>query len=160
MKSNHFICILLISITLYSQNNYTIKGKVTDELTNEPLIGVNVVIDELNIGASTDKKGNFILENITGDKQIIRFSYVGYITQRDTMILNEKSKVIELNMSLNSFKKEVIKKKPEIEEYQFRLQNYADHNNLLRIHIDSLTYKKRGYTFIQHLQIFRKKQYI
>ena len=49
-----FVC----SAEIYAQNRGTVKGTVTDEITHEPLIGANVFISQLNIGAATDTDAN------------------------------------------------------------------------------------------------------
>lgn len=56
-----------------------IKGLVLDETTNEPLIGVNVIIDGDGAkgGAITDIEGNFKLKVPEGTVKIV-FSFMGY----------------------------------------------------------------------------------
>ena len=60
------------------QDKRSIKGTISDE-TGEPLIGVSVKIQGTTIGTITDLNGNYTLE-VTGDKPILEFSYIGYKT--------------------------------------------------------------------------------
>ncbi len=60
------------------QDKRSIKGAISDE-TGEPLIGVSVKIQGTTIGTITDLNGNYTLE-VTGDKPILEFSYIGYKT--------------------------------------------------------------------------------
>ena len=52
----------LLPICLFGQHQ--IKGKVIDEKTKEPLAFVNIVINNLNAGTTTDIDGNFKLNSI------------------------------------------------------------------------------------------------
>ncbi len=55
-----------------------IVGKVTDKQTGEALIGANVIVKGLGIGASTDKNGSFIILNIDPGVYSITASYIGF----------------------------------------------------------------------------------
>lgn len=54
----------------------TVSGQVIDE-NNEPLVGVTIVVENTNIGTTTDFDGTFSIKANIGDK--LKFSYVGYI---------------------------------------------------------------------------------
>jgi TonB-dependent receptor len=58
----------------------TIKGRVLDKNTKEPLVFANVVIKGTNKGAATDPKGEFIIRNVNAGKQVLAISYLGYIS--------------------------------------------------------------------------------
>ena len=60
----------------------TITGKVVDE-QGVPMLGVNVMVKESNLGTQTDFDGNFSISAETGDT--IVFSYVGMTTQEVTI---------------------------------------------------------------------------
>lgn len=61
------------------QNNLTpLKGSVRDSMTNEPLIGVNIFIQNTNIGVVTDIDGNFEFEVENKFPIMLVFSYLGY----------------------------------------------------------------------------------
>jgi len=132
------ILILLFSTFIYSQNNCTITGNVSDAVTGQKLIGATVLIENLQLGASTDVNGNFNIENIPEGKYILRVSYVGYLDYWDTISVNKN---INNTISLKVNSGPVIIRKPEIEDYQNRLLKYAEKNNLLKIHIDSLQHQ-------------------
>lgn len=65
----------LCSVTLTIAQ--TIKGKLVDADTEEPLIGASVRVDGTNAGTVTDLDGNFSL-NSPKQKPLLKFSYVGY----------------------------------------------------------------------------------
>ncbi len=58
-----------------------IKGKVVEEVSGEPLIGVNIRIKDKMIGTITDTKGNFQLSTKTIPPFIIVFSIIGFESQ-------------------------------------------------------------------------------
>ena len=70
-----FIVFIFCSII---SNSQTIKGTVIDYNTKEPLIGVNVIINNTN-GTTTDIDGKFNLTASKNDNQIT-FKYIGYKT--------------------------------------------------------------------------------
>lgn len=57
----------------------TVKGVVVDS-NNEPLIGVNVVVEGTTTGTATDLDGNFSLSVSESDTELL-FSYIGYESQ-------------------------------------------------------------------------------
>jgi hypothetical protein len=74
-----FILFLLINPfnQAKSQQMTTIRGIVTDSLTNEPLPFVNIVFQGKNIGTTTDFDGKFTL-NTQWASNSIKASFVGY----------------------------------------------------------------------------------
>jgi len=58
------------------KNKKTVSGVVTDEMTQEPIIGAAVMVKETMIGTTTNIDGNFTLKCMEGDTLII--SYMGY----------------------------------------------------------------------------------
>ncbi len=74
------VCLLLPTIVL-AQSIQTLTGRVTDEKTGEPLIGVNVVLKgDSSKGAITDIDGNFSISNVPSDAVIV-FSNIGCVTK-------------------------------------------------------------------------------
>ena len=62
-------------------NKITVSGTVLDKTTNDPLIGVSVVVKGVaNAGTITDMDGKFKMK-ITTDKAVIAVSYIGYESQ-------------------------------------------------------------------------------
>jgi TonB-dependent starch-binding outer membrane protein SusC len=59
----------------------TVTGQVRDAGSNEPLPGVNVIIDGTARGTATDGNGQYSLE-IPGPETVLVFSFVGYTTER------------------------------------------------------------------------------
>ena len=62
--------------TVVAQNK--ISGNIKDEQTKEILSGVLIYINDLKTGATTDKEGNFKLENIKTGTYLFEISLIGY----------------------------------------------------------------------------------
>lgn len=61
-----------------------ITGKVVDKSTNEPLLGVNVLVDKQKGGAVTKQDGTYSI-TLKENSVLLIFSYVGYNTQTITI---------------------------------------------------------------------------
>ena len=70
------ITFFILSNFIIAGNAGKIFGKVTDEETNEPLAGVNVVIKNTGQGASTDTEGEFFLIGVISDKVVPSSTFV------------------------------------------------------------------------------------
>ena len=75
------LLILLGAQYLHAQTpTETIKGKVIDKDSHQPLSGVNVMVLGSNPpqGAITDDNGSFRIEQVAIGRHTLRFSYIGY----------------------------------------------------------------------------------
>lgn len=96
-KYTLFLLVQLFALTVFAQNVRTIKGRVIDSTTKEPMIGATVFISPDNTDAAdyspqgviTDYDGNFLFTLPTSVETII-ISYIGYnsesvqLTEKDT----------------------------------------------------------------------------
>ena len=95
-----FLCVLTFSmLSIYSQQ--TVKGKVVDLESQFPLPGVNVqfINGDFNSGVATDMNGNFKIENVPLGRKQIRFTFIGYTPQLQTIVVNSGKEVV-LNVSI------------------------------------------------------------
>ncbi len=77
-----FIIVSFSSSFLIAQEYGTLRGFVTDSTSGEALAFGNVLIEELNLGASTDERGMFLINKIPANKSYeITVSYVGFKTK-------------------------------------------------------------------------------
>ncbi|MEM7552143.1 MAG: SusC/RagA family TonB-linked outer membrane protein [Bacteroidota bacterium] len=80
-----YINILIISLLLFSVNGFaqslTVKGKVTDPATGDPLTGVNVIEKGTVNGTITDIEGNYQISLKNAENAVLVYSFIGYITQ-------------------------------------------------------------------------------
>ena len=74
-----FVCsTLLIVSVIQAGTSGKIAGKIVDAQTKEALVGVNVVIPGMTLGASTDVDGNYFIINIPPGTYQVRASAVGF----------------------------------------------------------------------------------
>jgi len=67
-----------IAIAQQSSETGQIEGTITDAVTGETLIGVNVFVEGTNLGAATNLNGEYIIRRVPAGMQTIVFSYIGY----------------------------------------------------------------------------------
>ncbi len=75
--------ILAAHVLVFSQATGTLKGKIVDKSTKEPIPFANVVIEMNGVqagGATSDFDGNYIIKPINPGRYDVRCSYVGYKT--------------------------------------------------------------------------------
>lgn len=81
--------VLFFGITVVAQKK-TITGKVTNQLTGEPLQGVSILVDKQKGGTTTKADGTYSVVVQSGGNTLI-FTYVGFVSQ--TVILDAKTVV-------------------------------------------------------------------
>ena len=83
-----------------------ITGRILDAQTNEPLIGVNVFLQNTQLGAATDARGRYSMINIPPGTYSVMISMMGYetkvvqnvrISSDYTTAINEKLKPVTLS---------------------------------------------------------------
>ncbi|MEZ5015272.1 MAG: carboxypeptidase-like regulatory domain-containing protein [Chitinophagales bacterium] len=80
--------VLCTSGILLGQNTGAISGVVRDELQNG-VPGATIRIATLNVGASTDPDGKFLITNIPAGEYVLTTSIIGYRTDTRTVKLKE-----------------------------------------------------------------------
>ncbi len=78
-----FSCLLLLllaSVTsICAQNTKMYSGTITDVDSNEPIIGVNIILKGASRGTITDTEGKFSINAPIGSTLVL--SYIGYLTK-------------------------------------------------------------------------------
>lgn len=91
-KHTRFLFVLLAQVflsTLLQGQTYTLKGRVTDKNTREPLAFVNVKYGKGNIGTSTNIDGRYTI-TVPDENIELSFSYLGYEPYTQTVTLPHK----------------------------------------------------------------------
>ncbi len=78
-----FTLAFLASSTLLAQNS--IRGKVLDEQTGEPIPFANVFFANTTFGASTNANGDYSFSNFPSGKYDITFTFVGYMAAQQSV---------------------------------------------------------------------------
>jgi hypothetical protein len=90
-KHNFLFTFLLITISSFAQDKFTLSGIITDSKTNETLIGVNVYIPEIKSATRTNEYGFYSITLPEGNYNI-EISYIGFQTITKNVILLESTK--------------------------------------------------------------------
>jgi hypothetical protein len=92
---------MLFSSSSFFYGQQTVKGKVVDLESQFPLPGVNVkfVDGDFDNGVATDMNGGFKIENVPLGRHQIRFTFIGYKPQTQTVVVNSGKEVV-LNVSI------------------------------------------------------------
>jgi hypothetical protein len=88
LKKIYFLFFLL-SLSVYSQEKFTVSGTVYDNASNETLIGVSIYFPELNAGTTTNEYGFYSI-TVPKGAQSVQVSYLGFTTIIETINLSEK----------------------------------------------------------------------
>lgn len=97
------IFVLFFSVKLTAQSTQTIRGRVVEEITQTPLIGVNVTVTSIEdkvVGTATDIDGNFRIEDVPVGRHSLKVTYIGFEEQTLSNIVVTAGKEVVLNISL------------------------------------------------------------
>lgn len=96
MKRSYLILLFISFITAgYSQNK--LSGHVTDE-QNNPLLGVQIYSEDLQIGTSSDINGFYEISNIPNGDHTFIFSYIGFQTQQKKLTFFNKNQIFNTKL--------------------------------------------------------------
>ena len=99
---------LLCPLFLQAQDKFTLSGTITDSQSNETLIGVNIIIPDIQSGTMTNEYGFYSITLPSGIYKI-QISYLGYTTITETIEFNsDLSKNYKLIESAESLDEVVI----------------------------------------------------
>lgn len=74
------LALLLLGAGLTYGQEKMVRGTVTDATSDEPIEGVNVVVEGTQIGTTTGAEGTYEIE-VPGPEAVLVFSFVGYQSQ-------------------------------------------------------------------------------
>ncbi|MEZ5055163.1 MAG: TonB-dependent receptor [Chitinophagales bacterium] len=98
-KKTNLLIFLLFPMLAIAQNG-KISGTITDKLTKETLIGVNIAMDSSTSGAITDMDGYFEISDVTVGTHQLVISYIGYTTKTISQVLVQENQTTTLNIAL------------------------------------------------------------
>ena len=96
--------ILLLNISLFAQDGYTLTGTVIDD-TNMPVPGANVIIQNTTTGTSTDFDGNFSINVKNGD--VLEFSSIGF-SSKSVNIIGQQTLNVTLSEDASQLEEVVV----------------------------------------------------
>lgn len=81
MKKKYLVFMVITIYTLSAQGTKSMKGRIVDSKTKEPLIEANVILVGTGKGAATDFEGNYIIKDIDKNLIKLKISHIGYKTK-------------------------------------------------------------------------------
>lgn len=96
--------VLTLAVSGLSAQQYTVTGRVVDDVNGDPLIGATVMLEGTNLGTTTEPDGSFAIEGVRQTSFNLVVSYVGYesLTRPDVIgagsrrIIRLKPSAVEL----------------------------------------------------------------
>ena len=102
-----YISILLIGLTIVAHAQRSVSGTITNT-QNEPLFGVDVFIEELHKGTSTNENGYYELNNLPNNSIKLTVAFIGFETQIKTLNLQQNETVLNFILQDAIFKMDEI----------------------------------------------------
>jgi outer membrane receptor protein involved in Fe transport len=99
-----FVCslILIVSNSLFAGNTGKIIGRITDAISGEPLVGVNVLVVGTQRGGITDMDGKYSIIGVPIGSYSVRASQVGYASVEIKDVKVGADETTPLNFKLTS----------------------------------------------------------
>ncbi|MEM6320527.1 MAG: carboxypeptidase-like regulatory domain-containing protein [Bacteroidota bacterium] len=114
---------LLTLTTIFGQEEFSIKGKITDAQTGETLPFATVVyVGNESVGTTTDVDGKYELHSKFGTDSI-QATFLGYESQIVAIDRSKKSQTIDFQLTTEAVTLVVAEVKVKKERYQ-RKENY------------------------------------
>ena len=145
--------IVIFSPNFIAQNIGTIRGIITDSTNGEALAYGNILIKELNKGASTDTRGYFLMPSVpAGNTYTLVATYVGY-DSKEVKVAVSAGKITHVDILLapSSLELQTVEKIG----YKIAEENATD-IGLQRISVKNLEMLPKGV----ETDVFRSLQYI
>jgi hypothetical protein len=118
----------MAALPAFSQQKYTISGKVSDADNGETLIGASVFAPALGDGATTNDYGFYSLTLPGGDSVLLEFSYVGFSNEVRTVFL-DRNITLDIEMGSGVQLQEVVVKansyRQQIQSTEMSVENIS-----------------------------------
>lgn len=136
-----FSITLIFANFLFAGETGKISGKVIDKKTNEPLPGVNILIEGTSIGAATDLNGEYFILQIPPGTYSLRASMIGYqnIIIENVLVRADHTTIINFEMEEITYELEkevvVVAERPVIQKDLTASIQFVGKNDLERLPI-------------------------
>ena len=118
LKKYLFFILVTLSFEMFAQAG-TIKGRISNEINNNSIKGAAILIENTEIGTTSDENGNYLLDNLTPGNYTITVSFLGFestvfydinvptnkFVTLDITLLEETSSLDEIQLEVSPFKK-------------------------------------------------------
>jgi hypothetical protein len=134
VKNIAALFMLLIPISVHSQEPASIYGYITDAKTGEVLISANVGLSDSYKGTSTNTSGYYSLTNISPGTYVVVSSYIGYGTfEKEITLESGESQRLDIILKPEAYRLEALfvkstKSKEEINVGSAQLETLYNQN--------------------------------
>ena len=97
-----FTILSILGVIVYSHAQHSISGTILDE-DQMPLFGVDIYIEQLHIGTSSDENGNFELNKVPKGSHKVSFSFIGYETRNMNLSVVESINGLQVELTPSVF---------------------------------------------------------
>ena len=103
-------CLIFLVANVQAGTTGKISGTVKDAQNNEPLAGVNVIIDGTTMGAATDHNGFYFIINVPPGNYTIRASMIGYEVQNkvEVQVITDITTKVDFNLHTTVIEGEIV----------------------------------------------------
>jgi iron complex outermembrane recepter protein len=101
MKCFYFLIVFIVSINLLPAQTI-MTGRITDAKNGLPLEGANVWIESLQLGTTSDDRGNYMVAVTQSGEFRVEVSYLGYRTEKFKMLIIPGQKEFTRNIMLSA----------------------------------------------------------
>ena len=106
MKKSILLFFAMLTCHVISSQN-KISGLITDQ-DNLPLPGATILVPQLNKNTTSDVNGRYELTDLPNAKINLHFSFIGFSTQLETIVLNNADQTVDVNMKPTTIETEEI----------------------------------------------------
>ncbi|MGD8782602.1 MAG: TonB-dependent receptor [Ignavibacteria bacterium] len=97
-----FLVLFFLSFKVVFAGGGSLKGRVEDAATFQPLVGANILLLDTEYGTSTDAEGNYEIKSLPPGMYRVQFSYIGYEKRIITDVFVKVNRSNYLNCNLRS----------------------------------------------------------
>lgn len=92
--------LIFFSIGLSAQSTGKVTGRVVENISRQPIPGVNVILERTQIGGATDIEGKFEISNVPIGNYQVRISAIGYTTLIRSDVVVNSARPTQLTIEL------------------------------------------------------------
>ncbi|VAX19768.1 TonB-dependent receptor [hydrothermal vent metagenome] len=142
--SSLIVILIITSLSVYGGSTGKISGTVTDAVSGDPLIGVNVVLAEITgIGAATDVNGQYVILNIPPGTYTVKFSMIGFKTvdMQGVRVFIDRTIKVNVELQEETYEGEtvlVVAKREEVEMDRTNTASYVNSEEIKALPVTDL----------------------
>ncbi|MBN2780806.1 MAG: carboxypeptidase-like regulatory domain-containing protein [Candidatus Marinimicrobia bacterium] len=123
MKKGSILLVVCLTIFTFAFGDIvgSIRGSVVAAETNDPLMGVNILVEDTRLGAFTDLTGYYNIINLPVGEYTVTYMMIGYkkVIQRNVRVIRDQSTIINVRMDVEAVQGEVVEviaERPSVEK--------------------------------------------